>query len=62
MLYDTLGILLEGANNMALSLSRRNDNPALSRPGALFSHSARTTYNRFRESLKLLAARESIKP
>lgn len=62
LLYDTLGILLEGANNMALSLSRRNDNPALSRPGALFSHSARTTYNRFRESLKLLAARESIKP
>ncbi len=61
MLYDTLGVLLEGMNNMALCLSRRNDNPAIARPAALFSQCARTVYNRFRESLKVIAAREKIK-
>ncbi|MDD3148605.1 MAG: cyclic nucleotide-binding domain-containing protein [Candidatus Riflebacteria bacterium] len=61
MLYDTLGVLLEGMNDMALRLSRRNDNQALARPAALFTQCARTVYNRFRESLGLIAARDKIK-
>ncbi|OGK05319.1 MAG: hypothetical protein A2W80_16780 [Candidatus Riflebacteria bacterium GWC2_50_8] len=61
MLYAKLGILLEGLNNMAKRLSDRHDKVALGRPAAFFAQRARAVYNRFRESLGILAARSNIK-
>ncbi len=61
LLYKKLGILLEGLNNMAKRLADRHDKVALGRPAAFFAQRARAVYNRFRESLNILAAKDTIK-
>ncbi|PKL49479.1 MAG: hypothetical protein CVV42_05700 [Candidatus Riflebacteria bacterium HGW-Riflebacteria-2] len=61
LLYKKLGILLEGLNAMAKRLADRHDKVALSRPAAFFAQRARAAYNRFKESLSLLAAKSTIK-
>ncbi|PKL44221.1 MAG: hypothetical protein CVV41_06190 [Candidatus Riflebacteria bacterium HGW-Riflebacteria-1] len=61
LLYKRLGILLEGLNSMAKRLAERNDKVALGRPAAFFAQRARAVYNRFKESLNILAAKNTIK-
>ncbi|MBU1108031.1 MAG: cyclic nucleotide-binding domain-containing protein [Candidatus Riflebacteria bacterium] len=61
MLYAKLGILLEGLNNMAKRLADRHDKASLGRPAAFFAQRARATYNRFKESLDIIARKSTIK-
>ncbi len=61
MLYSRLGVMLEGMNNLALCLSKRQDKVAIARPAAFFAQRARAVYNRFKESLALISARTSIR-
>lgn len=62
MLFDQLGVILEGMNSMARSLSVRHDKVNLLRPAAFYSQRARAVYNRFKSALEILAARDNIKP
>ncbi len=61
MLYSRLGVMLEGMNNLALCLSKRQDKVAIARPAAFFAQRARAVYNRFKESLALISARTSFR-
>ncbi len=61
LLYKKLGILLEGLNYMAQRLSNRADRFDLIHPAAFFAQRARTAYNRFKQSLGILAAKKAIK-
>lgn len=61
MLYEKLGVLLEGLNSLAQSLSKRQDKIALARPAAFFTQRARAVYNRFKDSLNIIAVKTSIK-
>ena len=61
LLYKKLGILLEGLNAMAKRLSDRHDKISLARPAAFFAQRARAAYNRFKESLDILASKSTIK-
>jgi len=61
LLYKKLGLLLEGLNTMAKRLSERHDKISLARPAAFFAQRARAVYNRFKESLSLLAGKSAIK-
>ena len=61
LLYAKLGILLEGLNNMAKCLADRHDKVALGRPAAFFAQRARAVYNRFKESLGIIASKNTIK-
>lgn len=61
MLYDKLGILLEGLNFTAQCLSKRQDKQSLVRTAAFFSQRARAVYNRFKDSLNIIAGKTSIK-
>ena len=61
MLYEKLGVLLEAMNAMALSLSKRTDKLSLARPASFYNQRSRAVYNRFKESLNILAGRKNIK-
>ncbi|HQB84254.1 MAG TPA: hypothetical protein PLR50_12205, partial [Candidatus Rifleibacterium sp.] len=61
MLYEKLGVLLEAMNTMALNLSKRNDKLSLARPASFYNQRSRAVYNRFKESLNILAGRKNIK-
>jgi len=61
LLYKKLGILLEGLNAMAKRLADRHDKISLTRPAAFFAQRARAAYNRFKESLDILARKSAIK-
>ncbi|MDD3149145.1 MAG: cyclic nucleotide-binding domain-containing protein [Candidatus Riflebacteria bacterium] len=61
MLYTRLGILLEGMNNLALNLNKRQDKVSIARPAAFFAQRSRAVYNRFKESLNIIASKSAIR-
>lgn len=61
MLFEQLGVLLEGMNSMARNLSTRHDKVNLLRPAAFYSQRARAVYNRFKTALEILEAGNRIK-
>lgn len=61
MLYQKLGILLEGLNTSAQSLAKRQDRQALMRTSAFFAQRARAVYNRFKDSLGIISGKSNIK-
>lgn len=60
-LYGKLGLLLEGLNNLAHSLSKSRDNVSFARPLTFATQRSRAIYNRFKESLQILEEKSSIK-
>ena len=61
MLYDKLGVILEGLNDLSHSLASKKENLSLSRPFTFCTHRARSVYDRLAASIRLLNSREMIK-